>query len=234
MLSRGRTRISGTSSSSKTLLVIDDRPIVCRGIRQTLREEIRDLEFGVARTESETLSALSKRAWSLAILGSILPDRDRFALLQRIVTLVPQSRVLMLDRRFAPLREVSAIQLGAFGYIGTDGPLEHLVKAVRSILAGRPYFSASRPDRRARELQAVNSPPHMDLSPRELEVLLAVAAGRTVSSIASGLGLSIKTVSTFKRRTLNKLQLNSTPDLIRYVIENNLLQATQDVPAGRF
>ena len=208
-----------------SVLIIDDHPVVRRGLRQTLREEIRDAVFADARNAKEALLAVVKQPWDIVMLDIAMPDRDGFEILQDVRRQRPDIKVLILsvhaDHRFAD----RAMQLGASGYISKDVSLSQLLKAVRQVLAGEKYLSRVKSEKQFAgppALLGVGDPLYVALSPREHEIMLAVAAGKSIGEIAAILRLSAKTVSTYKCRVLNKLHVDSTAALTRYVIDHNL------------
>jgi DNA-binding NarL/FixJ family response regulator len=208
-----------------SILIVDDHPVVRRGLRQTLREEFRDTVFGEAGDAKKALLAVTKQPWDIVILDITMPDRDGFEVLDEIRRQRPEIKVLVLGAHSEPRYAARARQLGACGYISMDASLSELVKAVWKALAGKEYCSRASSDQvtsRPTSLQRAGKPLHATLSDREHEVLLAVAAGKGVGEIAAELSLSVKTVSTYKRRVLNKLQLNSTADLVRYFVTHKL------------
>jgi DNA-binding NarL/FixJ family response regulator len=153
------------------------------------------------------------------ILDIGLPDKDGFFVLQEIRTHRPETVTLMLSMNPDSLYALRSLQLGAAGYVSKSSSRSDLVKAIRTVLDGKQYFSES-------IRQGVDNPrsvaPHTDLSAQECKVMLAIAVGKRAGEIAAELGVSDKTISTYKRRVLNKLGLKSTSDLVRYVIENKL------------
>jgi two-component system invasion response regulator UvrY len=218
-----------------SILIIDDHALVRRGLKQTLKEEIRDAVFADARNAKEALLAVARQPWDIVILDIAMPDRDGFAVLQEVLRQRPDIKVLVLsvhvDHRFAD----RAMQLGACGYISKDASLSRLLKAVRQVLAGQNYLSPVKSGKQLAGSPAVlgvGNPLHVALSPREHEIMLAVAAGKGIGEIATGLSLSIKTVSTYKRRVLNKLHVDSTAGLIRYVVDHNLSESVASSTAG--
>jgi len=217
-----------------SILIVDDHEVVRRGLKQTFSDEWREIVFGEARSAREALLALAKRPWDLVIVDVGMPDRDGFEILQEMRRQRPEIKVLMLsvhsDHRYAD----RAMQLGARGYIAKDAALSEFVRGVRHVLAGKKYLS------RAISKKLAASPPsvqpdgqalHLALSARERETLLALAAGKGVGQIAAELQLNIKTVSTYKRRVLNKLQVNSTAELVRYVIDHGLQPGANLTPS---
>lgn len=206
------------------ILIIDDHAVVRRGIRQTLKEEIRDAVFGEAGNASEALKQAARRPWDIAIVDTFLPDRNGFAVLEEIRRRQPGIKVLVLGVDPEDWYEVRARQLGARGYISKSASLDELLRAVRRVVAGKQHFSrAALPEPAAGVPHAGRSKrTPATLSIREREILLALAAGQRVGRLADELGLSIKTVSTYKRRVLNKLRVNSTAGLVRYAIDHGI------------
>jgi two-component system, NarL family, invasion response regulator UvrY len=203
-----------------SVLIIDDSLLIRMGLKQLIGEEYRGTIFGEARTGAEAFVLIWKQRWDLVILDISLPDQDAFSLLQEICTRHSeiQSPVLMLGMHADPLFAARALQLGASGYVAKSSSRPDLLKAVGNVLAGKKSFRQSVP--RGAAPGAVALP--ANLSAREYEVLLALARGKQPGEIAAELNLNGSTVSTFKRRIFNKLQLNSTADLIHYVIAHKL------------
>jgi DNA-binding NarL/FixJ family response regulator len=201
------------------VLIVDDHLLVRNGLKQVLSEEYRDIVFGEARTADEALAQLAKPAWDLVILDIGIPGKDGFYVLQEILLRRPQTRVLMLSIHAEPPYATCALQMGAAGYLCKDAGRSDLVKAVKNALARKMHFDES-------VRREVGGPApgalHASLSAQEYKVLLSVAAGRRNGEVAAELKLSAKTVSTYKRRILNKLCIKSTADLVRYVIEHKL------------
>jgi DNA-binding NarL/FixJ family response regulator len=153
------------------------------------------------------------------ILDVSLPDNDGFFVLRKIRASRPEAAVLVLSMHPDSLYAARSLQLGASGYISKSSGRSDLLKAVSNVLDGKQHFSES--DRR--EVRSQRSAAlHEDLSAQEYKVLLALAAGRRTGEIAAGLNLSAKTVSTYKRRVLNKLGIESTAGLVHYVIDHKL------------
>jgi DNA-binding NarL/FixJ family response regulator len=202
-----------------SILIVDDHLLLRQGLKQVLSHEFRDLTFGEARTSEEALAHIQARPWHLVILDIGLPDADGFVVLQDVRARCPETAVLMLSMHADSVYAARSLRLGAAGYVSKSAGRSTLLKAIKSVLDGKHCFSES-------VCRAVEQPrslaPHAILSSQEFKVLLAIAAGSRTGSIAAELNLSAKTVSTYKRRALNKLGLSSTSDLVRYVIANKL------------
>lgn len=205
--------------SELSILIVDDHLLIRQGLRQVLAHEFRDITFGEVQTAEEALGQIEARPWRLVILDIGLPDKDGFFVLQEIRTRRPETVTLMLSMNPDSLYALRSLQLGAAGYVSKSSGRSDLLKAIRTVLDGKQYFSQA-------IRRGVDNPrsvaPHTDLSAQECKVMLAIAAGRRTGEIATEFGVSAKTISTYKRRTLNKLGLKSTSDLVRYVIDNKL------------
>jgi two-component system, NarL family, invasion response regulator UvrY len=201
------------------ILIVDDHLLVRQGLMQVLAHAYRNVVFGEAGTAREALTQVKAQPWRLVILDISLPDDDGFAVLRELCARCPQTPVLMLSMHADQLYAARSLQLGAAGYVSKISSRSDLLKAVRSVLEGKKYFSES--VRRGIH-DPKPAPLHENLSAQERNVLLAVAAGRRTIEIAAEWKLSAKTVSTYKRRVLNKLGRKSTADLVRYVIDHKL------------
>ena len=200
------------------ILIAVDHLLVREGLKQVLSQEYRDVVFGEARTADEALAQIKAQPWRLVILDVSLPDNDGFFVLGEIRARRSEAAVLVLSMHGDSVDAARSRQLGAAGYISSKGcGRSDLLTAFKSVLDGKKHFSGS-------ICRGVDPSPalHRNLSAQEWKVLLALAAGGRTGGIAAELGLSAKTVSTYKRRVLDKLGLKSTADLVRYVIDHKL------------
>lgn len=211
--------MSNAARKQLKILIVDDHLLVRQGLKQVLHFEYRDIVFGDARTAEEALAQIKAHPWGLVILDVSLPGADGFSVLREICARCPQTPVLMLSMHADSQYAARSRQLGATGYISKSSGRTDLLTAVRNVLGGKEYFDGLIRQGVDNEESAA---PQTNLSARELTVLLALAAGRRTGEIAAELNLSGKTISTYKRRVLNKLGLQSTADLVRYVIEHKL------------
>ena len=203
-----------------SILIVDDHLLIRLGLKQVLGHEFRDAVFGEAETAEEVLARIKAQPWHLVILDVSLPDDDDgFSVLREICARRPQAAVLVLGMHPDSEYAARCLQLGAAGYISKSSGRSDLLKAVGDVLDGKKHFSES-VRREARSQRSAGL--HADLSAQEYKVLLALAAGRRTGEVAAELNLSAKTVSTYKRRVLNKLGLESTAGLVRYVIDHRL------------
>ena len=211
-----------------SILIVDDQAVFRRGLRQTLAEELRDAVFGEARDREEALRVASKGPWNLITLETAASIRgsigDRFDLLQELRSQCPEAGILILSMRDSRRLVARAMELGANAYLPKSASLPELHKAVRKVLAGGTYLGrdmTKKVDASSRA-QGDDELPRKALSAREREILAGICSGKSESRIADELSLDIRTVSTYKRRTLNKLRVNCTASLIRYAIDHGL------------
>jgi two-component system invasion response regulator UvrY len=206
------------------ILIVDDHPIVRRGLRQTLADAEEIGEIVDAATPQQALDCARQGPWDAVILDIGLPGRGGLEVLKDIRREVPRLPVLILSMHAEDQYAVRAVRAGAAGYLTKEAATEHLIEAVRKVVGGGRYISAELAERLATELTAgTGRPLHALLSDREFEVLRAIASGQTVGEIAERLSLSVKTVSTYRTRTLEKMQLKNNAELMHYVHTNHLL-----------
>lgn len=207
------------------ILIIDDHEVVRRGVKQILEEHFLYVEVGEANTGAKGIAAARKESWDLIIVDISLPDRNGLELLYELHTTMPQLPLMVLSLHSEEQYAVRALRTGAMAYLTKNTAPEELVRAVKQVLSGRRYVPASIGERLAGNLsQSPSGPEHHTLSKRELEVLVLLAQGRSIKHIAQFLTLSIKTVSTYRARLLDKLQLTTTAELIRYALDHHLVE----------
>lgn len=206
------------------ILVADDHAVVRRGILSIL-EDHPDLELaGEASDAGEVLERIRGASWDLLLLDLSMPGLSGLDLLKQVRSHRPELPVLILSVHPEEQFGARVLKAGASGYVHKDAPPEQLVTAMRRVLRGQKYVSPALASRLAEGLGGDTEDPHELLSDREFQVLRLMGAGRTVSEIADDLSLSVKTVSTYRSRLLDKLRLDTTAELIRYAIENDLVE----------
>lgn len=208
------------------ILLADDHALFRSGLRRILEEDLPDAGIEESSSCAETITALRRKGFDLLILDISMHDQNSLNTLPDIKALHPAMPVLILsmynDRQFI----VQALRAGASGYLTKENAPDELIRAIRAITAGRRYISESMAEQIADHLAAGNESqnPHETLSARENEVFLLIAAGAGISDIAAKLSLSVKTVSTYRVRVLEKMGLHSNADLIRYAIRHGLAE----------
>lgn len=205
------------------ILIVDDHEIVRKGLRLMLADA-NDLEVaGDADSAGQALNLAARRHFDVALVDIALPDRNGLELLRLLRTQQPDIAVLILSTYSEDIYALRAVRLGAAGYLTKDTPEKLLIAAIRKAAAGGRYISPSLLERLTGMVGDNLSPTHESLSNRELQVLRLIASGESLVSIAGQLHLSPNTVTTYRTRILEKMQLKSNADLTRYAIENGLL-----------
>ena len=201
-----------------SVLIVDDNLLAREGLKHLLSQEHRGITFGEATTGEEAAARLAMRTWDIAVIEVSIPGHDGFRLLEDIGRSHPDTRVLVLSAHANPKHSWRARQLRALGYVAKNSSRAELLKAFHSVLAGKEHFLGASHGGSGHQSASRRA----QLSVRERDVLLACVNGKRVSEIAMELDLSVKTVSTYKRRILNKLQVNSLAALVRHAIDHKL------------
>jgi two-component system, NarL family, invasion response regulator UvrY len=208
----------------KTILIVEDHPIYQQGLSQFLAEEFPYSQSVQVSTGGEAMAKFRSQAWSLIILDLSLPDRSGLDVLKEMKENQPTIPVVVLTLHSEDRYAVRAFRAGADGYVTKDSSPRLFGEAIRKVINGGKYVSASMAEKLAVNLfRRDDHPPHDALSDREFQVLGLLAQGKTASAIATELHLSINTVSTYRARLLEKLNLQSTAELIAYAVQNRLI-----------
>jgi two-component system, NarL family, invasion response regulator UvrY len=207
------------------VLIVDDFPVVRRGLVEILSESLRDARFGEAGTSEEALESLGKDRWDLALIDLTLPGRDGLWLLEELRRRYPEVPGLILSDYPDAQLAVRCLRMGAAGYVTKDSAPSELAAATRKTLAGRKYVPAALGEKLADVAGSGGErASHDALSNRELQVLRLVATGRSLKQIAAELKLSEKTVATYRARINEKLQISTNVELTRYALRHNLVK----------
>jgi two-component system, NarL family, invasion response regulator UvrY len=205
------------------ILLADDHAVVRRGVQQILGGEPDLAVVGEAHDAAEMLALVRKQACDVVVADISMPGRSGLEALKELKQEFPKLPVLILSMHPEDQYAVRALKLGAAGYLTKESVPEELVKAIRKVVAGGRYVSPALAEKLALDLATdPGKPRHETLSERELQVLCRLARGQTVTEIADELALSIKTVSTYRTRLLEKLALRNTAELIHYALTNRL------------
>ncbi len=207
------------------VLIADDHAVVRAGIRQFLEEEPSITEIGESGSGNETLDQLRATNWDLVMLDIHMPDRSGLDILKQVRVSYPQTSILMMsglpERQYA----LTVLKAGASGYLAKGSPPAELLRAVRDVLRGRRYVSEAVGELLLDDMHNDrDQPAHSRLSEREFQIFCKLAAGRTVSDIAEELFLSVKTISTYRTRVLEKLNFSSNAELTMYAIRNEIIR----------
>jgi DNA-binding NarL/FixJ family response regulator len=207
------------------IVIADDHAVVRRGLKEILADES-DMEIGAeASTAHELLDLVRKHPWDAVVLDISLPGRSGLEVLAELKQEQPTLPVLVHTMHPEDQFAVRALRAGAAGYLTKDSAPTELVKALRKIVGGGKYVSASLAEKLAAsmDVKAVEVP-HQILSDREFEVFRLIASGTTVSEIAEQLSLSVKTVSTYRGRILEKMKMKNNADLMRYALQHKVVE----------
>jgi DNA-binding NarL/FixJ family response regulator len=206
------------------VLVADDHALVRKGLQQVIKEQAPDMVVGEATDGEQVLTMVRREKWDVLVLDIGMPKRSGLEILQELRATQPKLPVLILSVHPEDQYAIRVLKAGAAGYLSKDSALDELVDAIRKAVSGGRYVSASLAEKLALGLSGgLDQLPHEALSDREMTVLLKMGAGMSVGEIADELALSVKTVSTYRTRILEKMGYKSNADLIRYVIEHQLL-----------
>ncbi len=206
------------------ILIADDHAIVRQGLKQIVMETDDMLVTGEAANGQEVLNLLRKRSWDVVLLDLAMPGRGGMDTLRRLKKDYPDLPVLILSIYPEDQYAVRALKSGAAGYLTKESAPEELVLAIRKSARGGKYVSASLAEKLAIDLSEERSVVrHETLSDRELQVMLMLASGKTVSEIGHELSLSAKTISTHRTRLLKKMFMRTNAELTHYAFHNKLI-----------
>ena len=208
----------------KKILILDDHEVVREGVKKVLDEQLGEISFGEASTVPEALALVREQDWDVVVLDLSLGDRSGLEVLKELRQIRPQVPALILSMHSEEQYARRAFKAGAAGYITKGSPRAELVKAVNKVIAGGVYISPALAERLAIDLgSGSDRAPHEALSDREFEVMSLIASGKTVGEIAQMLGLSDRTISTYRARILEKMGMKTSAELTHYAIRNRLV-----------
>jgi two-component system invasion response regulator UvrY len=211
--------------TSLRVMLVDDHPIVRRGLRDILEDAFPGAVIHEVGNGREAIASLHSHSWSVMVLDLSLPDGSGLDVLKRVRELRPRLPVLILSMHTADQFARRAIAAGASGYLTKDAADAELVTAVSKLAHGGKYFGAEVLERVALGLHPDREDrPHERLSDREYQVLRMIGGGKTVSEIATELGLSVKTVSTYRARVLEKMKMRTNAELTHYAVRHGLAE----------
>jgi two-component system invasion response regulator UvrY len=206
------------------VLIADDHALIRRGLKQVLQEGLGGVTIGEAQDAREALDQIMKHAWDVVVMDITMPGRSGLDILKDIKLAKPSMPVLILSMHPEDQFAVRVLKSGAAGFIPKESAPEELIKAIRKVLAGGRYVTASFAEKMAFDLSShSDKPPHETLSDREFQVMRLIASGKQVGQIAEQLSLSVKTVSTYRARVLEKMRLQNNAELTHYAIKHQLV-----------
>jgi DNA-binding NarL/FixJ family response regulator len=207
------------------ILLVDDHPVVRQGIRTILTERIKGAVVGEAGDAVSALMQVRNADWDIVVADISLPGTSGLDLIKELRRLQPTLPTLVVSMHPASQFARRALAAGAAGYLTKDSPAEEFIAAIEEARRGRRYVGRDAGEVLGRWSTRTAGAPHDSLSDREYQVLRLLGSGQTVSDIARDLSLSVKTVSTYRMRVLEKLGMRTNAELMRYAIENGLLES---------
>jgi DNA-binding NarL/FixJ family response regulator len=222
--SQGSEGAGGERRSPIRVLVVDDHPLVRLGVKEALAREPDFATPGEAEDADELWRLIEAEPWDVVLLDIGLPGRSGLELLSELRRRLPSLPVIMLSVHAEEHYAVRALRMGAKGYLNKTSMTRELVSAIRQVLAGKKHVSPAVAEALAGTAKFdPGRPLHEALSARELLVVREIALGKTVTEIAAQMGLSAKTVSTYRARALQKMSMRTNAELARYAIRNGLV-----------
>ena len=207
------------------VLLVDDHELIRAGLKQVLQAGLGKMVVGEAGNATEAMSLLEKETWNIAITDITLPGRSGLDLLTEFKHLRPEMPVLVLSVLSEDEIATRVLKAGAAGFVHKETSGDELVKAVRKVLAGGKYVSPALAEKLAMQIGSpITDEPHKKLSDREYLVMTMLAAGRTLTQISKILSLSIKTISTYRSRIMQKMHMATNADLTRYALKRGLVE----------
>jgi DNA-binding NarL/FixJ family response regulator len=206
------------------VLIADDHTIVREGLKQILAETPDIHVVDEARNGQEILDKVRKDVCDVVLLDISMPGRSGLDVLKQLKTEHPKLSVLILSMYSEEQYAIRALRAGAAGYMTKESAPDELIKAIRTVSNGKKYISPSVAEKLAFSLETDDSRPlHETLSDREFHVLCRIASGKTIKEISDELALSIKTVSTYRSRILEKMHMKNNAELTHYALQNKLV-----------
>src|SRR5882762_11660874 len=206
------------------ILIADDHAVFRRGLKETIGEAFPKVTFGEAQTALEAVEGVRQQNWDIVILDISMPGESGLDILNELKRLRPKLPILLLSMHPEEQYARRALKAGASGYLTKESVPEELKEAVRRVVVGGRYVSATLAEKLAYDLRReADSPVHELLSDREFQVLRMIASGKTVKQIAEEIALSVKTVSTYRARILEKTGMKTNAELIRYALQTQLV-----------
>jgi two-component system invasion response regulator UvrY len=206
------------------ILIADDHAIVRHGLKQILADEFKRASFAEARNGQEVLDTVWKQNYDVVVLDITMPGRSGLEVLKEIKKAKPKLPVLVLSMHPEDQFAMRVIKSGASGYMTKESAPAELVGAVKRIIAGGKHISPSVADLMASYITMDSSrPSHEQLSNREFQVMRMIASGKTVSEIARMLSLSVRTISTYRARILEKMGMKTNAELTHYAFQHSLV-----------
>ena len=205
------------------VVVVDDHAVVREGLKRIISEGQNMTVSAEAGGGNEAVEVVKRTPCDAVVLDITMPDKNGLEVLKEIHEVNPRLPVLVLSMHAEDQYAVRTLRAGAAGYLTKETAPTKLVEAIRKVVRGGKYVSPSLAEKLVFDLDRESKQPHELLSDREYQVLCMIASGKTVSGIATELTLSVKTVSTYRSRILEKLDMANNAELTRYAIKAGLV-----------
>lgn len=207
-----------------SILIADDHYLIRKGLKQLLEEKLPTLRVDEAEDGFRTLDLARDRHYDVIVLDISMPGKDGLDLIRDLKDIDPATHVLILSIQPEEQYALRAFRLGASGCLNKSGDPGELVEAVNTVVTGRRYLSPKAQDLLLDDVAgAGTAPPHRRLSDREYQVFRLLASGKTIGEISELLSLSVKTVSTYRTRVLEKMGLENNAQITHYAFKNGLI-----------
>ena len=207
------------------ILIADDHRIVREGLKQILAETPDMVVKDEANNAQEVLKKIWDNDYDVLLLDISMPGRSGLDILKQLKSDRPKLSVLVLSMYSEEQYALRALRAGASGYMTKESAPDELIEAIRKVSTGRKYISPSVAEKLAFSLESGDEkPPQETLSDREFQVMCMIASGKTIKAIADELSLSVKTVSTYRARILEKMRMKNNAELTHYAIQNKLVE----------
>jgi len=204
--------------------VVDDHPIVREGLKQILSDTEDILVVDEADSGQAVLTSAARSNFDVVLLDISMPGRDGLEVLRELKQQKPKLPVLILSMYPEEHYAVRVLRAGASGYLTKSSAPDELISAIRKVASGRKYISSTLAERLTYELDRdADRPMHEVLSDREYQVMHMISTGKSVKEIAEALGLSVKTVSTYRSRIMEKMNMKNNAEIVLYAVQNKLI-----------
>jgi two-component system, NarL family, invasion response regulator UvrY len=206
------------------ILIADDHAIVRKGLRQLLVEEYPTAVIEETGDAESLINKALQQEWDVVICDMSMPGRSGLDALRQIKQSVPALPVLIMSMHPEDQYALRVLKAGASGYLNKESIHDELIQAIQTVLLGKRYITASIAEKLAEAFNAGSDQQlHESLSDREFDVFKLLATGKSVSDIAAQLSLSVTTVSTYRSRIMDKMNMRSNAELTRYALEKSLI-----------
>jgi DNA-binding NarL/FixJ family response regulator len=206
------------------VLIVDDHAIVRQGLKSILSDTQDLVIAGEAENSTRALHLIRESEFDVVLMDVNMPDRNGIDTLKLVKKEYPRLPVLMLSMHSEDQYAIRALRAGAAGYLSKQSAPELLVSAIRQVAAGKKYVSATLAEQLAEAITEDDRPPHERLSDREYQTLCMIASGKTLTQIGEELNLSVKTVSVYRARLLEKMKLKNNAELTHYGLKHGLVE----------